>query len=217
MNFKMLYKPSVTSEEDEVFGFKRDSALNEQVRPDVFLPPKRCCVTQNTICCVHSSICQKLNWRENCCNTDPNNKQDMTADFTQRVSSHEGWIDSVALFLFKETRFLHFCTMKRPFNCEALMGSGLFWQGHLSLLTFLTQFPRTLLFMCTWKQEADMWGGNWMTQRRLQFGPIPAPLWRWSLLAELSPEQPGHKKNTELMLSARKFSELWPNMDNDFA
>lgn len=50
-------------------GLWRDSTLNAQVCPDVFLPPKRCYVTQNTICCVHSSICQKLNWWENCCNT----------------------------------------------------------------------------------------------------------------------------------------------------
>lgn len=53
----------------QVFGFKGESTLNAQVCPDVFLPQKRCYVTQNTICCVHSSICQKLNWRENCCNT----------------------------------------------------------------------------------------------------------------------------------------------------
>lgn len=149
--------------------------------------------------------------------TDPNNKQDMTVDFTQRVSSHEGWTDSVALFLFKETRFLHFCTVKRPFNCKALMGSGHFWQGHLSVLTFLTQFPRTLLFMCTWKQEADMWGGNWMTQRRLQFGPVPAPLFMTAIAGWARPWTAGTQKNTELMASSHKFSELLPNMDNDFA
>lgn len=70
LRFQMFYNPSVISDEDdEVFGFKRDSPLNEQVCPDIFLPPRWCYVTQNTICCVHSSICQKLNWRENCCDT----------------------------------------------------------------------------------------------------------------------------------------------------
>lgn len=75
------------------------------------------------------------------------------------------------------------------------MGSGHFWQGHLSLLTFLTQFPRKLLFMCTWKQEADLRGGNWMTQRRLPLGP--------AVQAELGPEQPGHKEHRTDALSSQ--------------
>lgn len=62
LRFKMFYNPSAMSvEDDEVFGFRRDYPLNAQVCPDIFLPPKRRYVTQNTICCVHSSICQKLN------------------------------------------------------------------------------------------------------------------------------------------------------------
>lgn len=42
----------------------------------------------------------------------------------------------------------------------------------------------------------------------------------WLLQAELSPGQPRNSwvlKNTELMLSAHKLSQLWPNMDHDFA
>lgn len=53
-------EPSVKSKRDQVFGFKRDSTLIAQVCPDVFLLAKWCYVTRNTICCVHSSICQKL-------------------------------------------------------------------------------------------------------------------------------------------------------------
>lgn len=130
-------------------GLWRDSTLNAQVCPDVFLPPKRCYVTQNTICCVHSSICQKLNWWENCCNT---------------VNSCHRFKQQTRRSIFpllkkkKQQHFDIFCITAYPFNCKALMGSGQSWQGHLSLLTFLTQFPRKCLFMCTWKQEADMWG-----------------------------------------------------------
>lgn len=42
-----------------------------------------------------------------------------------------------------------------PFNCKALTWSGHFWRGRSSLLTFLTQFPRKPVFLCTWKQERE--------------------------------------------------------------
>lgn len=51
----------------KAMGLREIPLLISQVCPDIFLPPKRRYVTQNTICCVHSSICQELNWRENCC------------------------------------------------------------------------------------------------------------------------------------------------------
>lgn len=59
-SLKRCTKPSVKSKRDKGLGFKRDSTLIAQVCPDVFLLPKWCYVTRNTICCVHSSICQKL-------------------------------------------------------------------------------------------------------------------------------------------------------------
>lgn len=63
--------------------------------------------------------------------------------------------------------------MDYPFNCKALMGSGPFWQGHLPLLTFLTQFPRKLLFMCTWSRRQIPWEGETgVTQGRLLFGHV---------------------------------------------
>lgn len=42
-----------------------------------------------------------------------------------------------------------------PFNCKALTWSGHFWHGRSSQLTFLTQFPRKPVFICTWKQERE--------------------------------------------------------------
>lgn len=60
-----------------------------QVCTDIFLRSDRCYVTQRTICCVHSSICQKLQtvvtrWIPA---SDPNRK---TAGFTQAVRSSKG-------------------------------------------------------------------------------------------------------------------------------
>lgn len=111
-SLKMLYKPSGTSAEGDVFGFKRDSTLNAQVCPDVFLPPKWCYVTQNTICCVHSSICQKLNWRENCCNTVNSchrSKQQTRRDAGFYATSEltRAQIETVALIVFLKITCLY--------------------------------------------------------------------------------------------------------------
>lgn len=70
-----------------------------QVCTDIFLRSYRCYVTQHTICCVHSSICQKLQtvvtrWIPA---SDPNRK---TAGFTQVVRASKGlnWCCSLLYF-----------------------------------------------------------------------------------------------------------------------
>lgn len=112
--------------------------------------------------------------------------------------------------------------MENPFNCKALTGSGQLWQGHWFLLTFLTELPRKLLLMYTWKQGADMWGGKTgMTQKCPLFGHVSVAvntmvITGWARV----PGQPRISmdlKNTELMLITHKLGQLWPNMDNDFA
>lgn len=138
--------------------------------------------------------------------SDPE-QTDLTPDFKQVLSSclsSHGEYSILSPWREKKRFNFFFCFTAFPFNCKALTGSGQAWQGHLSLLTFLNQFPRKCLFMCTWK-EADLWSETGMTQRR---PVIFSELFLWQ--AELSGK-------TEPMLWAYTFSLVWPNMDNDLA
>lgn len=86
------------------------------------------------------------------------------------------------------------------------MQGGLFWQGHMSVLTFLTQFPRKPLFMCTWKQQADSAGGTGLTQRWPPRGHVSVAVFVSS--ARVDRGTAGTLKNTEVKLSARRYNRL---------
>lgn len=68
-------------------------------------------------------------------------------------------------------------TIECPFICEALMGRGQSWQGHLSLLVFLNHFPRILLFMWIREQATDMWQMSAVWAVPLSWRPLQGELW----------------------------------------
>lgn len=123
-SFKMLSRPSVTSEEeDEVFVFKDYTSLYR------YFPSFRT-LLRNT---AHHLLCTFIYMPEtaNSCNTVDSclwSKQKNSRFYT---SAHlRALTDAVAC-----------CVVEYPFNCKALIGSGRSWQGHLFLfLTFLIQF-----------------------------------------------------------------------------
>lgn len=120
---------------------------------------------------------------------------------TQLVSSWRASVDTVALFLFSR---ITFCITAYPFNCKALMGSGHFWHGRWFLLTFLTQFPWKSLFM-----YLGTGGEIWELTQRF---PAVWSLWGCFMAGKTAEGQLRFKVNIYYPVS-----QLWPNMDHDFA